>query len=123
MIEFKDDDFKIIITKGSGAGGQHRNKVESCVIVTHIATGITEKCEETRSQPKNKKLALERVKERVLKYFEDIKHEELNEERKKSFNERIRTYNYKTGLVTDHRSGKKAPLNKVMNGNLDLLHD
>ncbi|GAG81670.1 unnamed protein product, partial [marine sediment metagenome] len=52
----KDKDFKITCTRGSGPGGQHRNKVESCVIVKHIPTGLQEKCEDTPNQNRNKNI-------------------------------------------------------------------
>ena len=60
-----DGDFKITVTKGSGPGGQHKNKVETCVTVTHIPTGITERCQESSSQHQNIDLAKERVMKRV----------------------------------------------------------
>lgn len=122
----KESDFKIECTKGSGPGGQHKNKTNSCVKVTHIPTGLTETCQETRTQRRNIKLAKERLVTRLL----DIKIEEdkvkQNKFRRDQINSgarsfRRRTYDYKSGMVTDHISGKKAPLSKVMNGELDLL--
>jgi protein subunit release factor B len=81
-----DGDFDIRVTKGSGPGGQHKNKVETCVIVTHIPTGITEKCQDSRSQYRNKILAMERVLKRVEALKEQNKHEKQNEIRKRKYN-------------------------------------
>jgi len=117
-----DKDFKTEVTRGSGPGGQHKNKVETCVKITHILTGIHETCQETRSKERNLKLAKSRVVDRVLAHYNKIRQEEINEVRKSQINtERIRTYNYKTSTVTDHRTGKKANLNRVLNGEIDLL--
>lgn len=118
-----DKDFKIIVTKGSGPGGQHRNKVESCVTVIHIPTGMQEKCEDGRSKLKNKELAMERLKARLKEKEEKEKHDKFNNERNKIVEEagRIRTYNEHRNEVVDHRTGKKASYKEVLNGNLDLL--
>ena len=61
----KDSDLDIRITRGTGPGGQHKNKVETCVIITHIPTGLQEKCQDTRSKLKNLELAKERIEEKV----------------------------------------------------------
>ena len=114
-------DFKIITTKGDGPGGQHKNKTESCVVITHIPTGMTERCQDTRSQLKNKTLAMDRLLKRIDDLKKEINDEKINDHRVSISKERIKTYNYKTGLVTDHRTNKKALLNRVLNGELDLL--
>lgn len=114
-------EFKIVTSRGSGPGGQHKNKVETCVIITHVATGMSETCQESRSQLKNKNLAMSRLLVRIAILKKNKQHKLLNEQRKLSFKERIRTYNYKSNIVTDHRSGKKANLEKLMNGELNLL--
>ena len=120
---FVKDNFKITYTRGTGPGGQHKNKVETCVIITHVPTGMKEKCEDTRSQERNKNLAMERL----LKRIHDKKLLEQNEKRnelRKSLiqnNKAIRTYNYPRNEVLDHRTGKRANLKKVMNGDLDLI--
>lgn len=117
----KDKDFKIITTKGDGPGGQHKNKTESCVVITHIPTGMTERCQDTRSQLKNKTLAMDRLLKRIDDLKKEINNEKINDYRISVSKERIRTYNFKTGLATDHKTGNKAPLNKILNGELDLL--
>ena len=114
--------FKIITTRGSGPGGQHKNKVETCVVITHVATGMSETCQESRSQLKNKTLAMERLLLRLDILNKEKRHEQLNNKRKLSFEKRIRTYNYKTGMVTNHITGKKANLDKVLNGELELIN-
>jgi len=115
--------YKVDITKGTGPGGQHKNKTLSCAVVTHIQSGLSEKCEETRSKIKNLELAYERLKKRLQKIAFDAKMEELNEKRKKAIekNGTIRTYNFKGNVVKDHRTGKTADLKKVLDGNLDLI--
>jgi len=119
----KNNDFKITYTRGTGPGGQHRNKVETCVIIKHIPTGLQEKCEDTRSKHRNEKLAMERLLIRIDELKQSEKHEKQNDSRREQIiNQKpIRTYNYPRNQVIDHRTGKKADLSKVMNGNLDLL--
>jgi len=117
-------DFEIIITKGSGPGGQHRNKVESCVIIKHISTGLQEKCEDTRSKLKNFEIA----KEKLFKKIDDLKQKEKQENNNKErLNKiknpvKVRTYNEKRNEVIDHNTGKKATYDEIVNkGKLDLL--
>ena len=117
----KDKNFKIITTRGDGPGGQHKNKIESCVVITHIPTGMTERCQDTRSQSKNKNLAMDRLLKRIDDLKKEIENKKINDERVLISKERIKTYNFKTGLVTDHRTNKKAPLNRVLDGDLNLL--
>lgn len=116
-------EFKVLYALGSGPGGQHKNRTYSCVTVIHIPTGLQEVCQETRSKIKNEKLATERLLKKLEKLREKEKHEQVNELRKKVIKDskRVRTYNYKTNIVTDHRTGKRANLKKVLDGNLDLL--
>ena len=57
--------YKVEYTRGTGAGGQHRNKVETCVVITHLATGMQEKCEDQRSRAQNEKIAFERLKAKL----------------------------------------------------------
>jgi len=116
------EDFKIETKRGHGPGGQHRNKIESCVVVTHIATGITETCQDSRSQARNIDIA----KEKVIKRIKDIslkeKHLKQNTLRRHLIHnpETIRTYHYIRNEVKDHRSGNKYNLKKFMNGEVDL---
>lgn len=115
--------FKVDVTKGTGAGGQHKNKVETCATVTHIPTGLQEKCEDSRSKIKNIETAYKRLVERLKQNALNEKLRILNENRVEAIktNGVIRTYNFKQNTVKDHRSGKTANLKKVLDGNLDLL--
>ena len=117
--------FKVDVTKGTGAGGQHKNKVETCAVVTHILSGLSEKCEETRYKNKNIETAYKRLVKRLQKIALDQKMEELNEKRRETIkkNGTIRTYNFQRGTVKDHRSGKTANLKKVLDGRLELISE
>lgn len=120
-------DLKIEYTRGTGAGGQHKNKTETCCEITHIPTGIKERCQDSRSKSTNYETALARVTKRIEDLGKKQKHEALNNERKKVFDESkgnnvIRTYNFQRGEVKDHRTGKIAPVKKVLNGNIELLN-
>ena len=121
--EINMNEFKIITTTGSGPGGQHKNRVQTAVLITHIPTGLQEKCEDTRSQHRNKELAMERLLKRIAEQKELEAHEKRNDNRKEQIvnKKAIRTYNYPRNQVVDHRTGKKANLDKVMKGDLDLL--
>lgn len=124
MLKIDKKKFHITFTKGTGAGGQHRNKVETCAVITHIETGITEKCEETRYKNKNLETAYKRLITRLDKIKQDKKHEQLNNRRKAAIenNGIIRTYNFQRNEVKDHRTKKSVNLKKVLNGRFDLLH-
>lgn len=116
-------DFKITYTRGTGPGGQHKNKVETCVVITHIPSGMKEKCEETRSKGQNEKLAMARLLRRIEDEKQRVLDEKKNEHRKEQIKDKgnLRTYNYARNEVVDHSTGKRANLKKVMDGNLDLL--
>jgi peptide chain release factor 1 len=115
--------YKIEYTKGSGPGGQHKNKVESCVVITHIPSGLQEKCEDSRSKIQNEKLAFERLNKRLDEIKFSLKKEQLNKKRKEAIekNGRIRTYNFIRGEVEDHRTKKKASIEDVLSGKIELL--
>ena len=114
--------FKITYKRGHGPGGQHKNKVETCVVVVDPVTGMTEICQKTRSQSQNKALAIERLTARVIIEKDGIEAKVRNIRRLKCKEMGvIRTYNYARNEVKDHRSGKTAPLKKVMNGEINLL--
>lgn len=117
--------YKVDVTKGTGAGGQHKNKVETCAVVTHILSGLSEKCEETRSKTKNIETAYKRLVKRLQKIAYDAKMEELNEKRREAIkkNGTIRTYNFQRNTVKDHRTGETANLKKVLDGHLNLINN
>lgn len=117
-----DGDFNIRVTRGSGPGGQHRNKVETCVIVTHIPTGITEMCQDSRSQYQNKVMAKERVIARVEKLKEQQRHTKQNEIRKSLIQNPkvVRTYSFVRNEVVDHRTKQHYDLTKFLDGKIQF---
>lgn len=116
-------DLKVEYTRGTGAGGQHKNKTETCCEITHVPSGIKERCQDSRSKSTNFATALSRVTKRVIKLLEDSKQASLNTLRKQALDEVIRTYNFQRHEVKDHRTGKTAPLQKVLDGKIELLRD
>lgn len=115
-------EFDIRITRGSGPGGQHKNKVETCVIITHLPTGLQEKCQDTRSKIKNIEIAKQRIQEKVQR-LQDKKLQEAKNERRLELikNQRVvRTYNYVRNEVYDHRTKTRHDLRKFMKGEIDL---
>lgn len=120
-----NDDIKIETMRGQGKGGQHRNKTDSCVRVTHIPTGISVTID-GRKQGQNKKKALKLLEQRLLEEKENEKAEKKKARRDHLIHnsKTIRTYDYKSGLVKDHRSGKTAPIKQVLGkGHIDLLRE
>lgn len=113
--------YRVEVTRGSGPGGQHKNKVETCVTVIYDLLGFKSTCQETRSKLKNFEIAFNRVKTMVKDHDSEKQNKAKNALRKAQLVRRKRTYNYKTGIVTDHVTGKKAPLSKVLNGDIELL--
>jgi peptide chain release factor 1 len=117
-------DLKFEYMRGQGKGGQHRNKTDSCVRVTHIPSGISVTID-GRNQHQNKKKALAELEERLKQSINERKADAKKAERDEKIRETktIRTYDYKSGLVKDHRTGKTASLKEVLKkGNLDLLN-
>ena len=109
-LEIDPKDLKIDTFRSSGAGGQHINKTSSAIRVTHIPTGTVVECQDERSQYKNKDKALKVLKSRLLKEKQDKQASEIAADRKSQVgtgdrSERIRTYNYPQGRLTDHRIG------------------
>ena len=124
-IEIYPNEVRIETTKGSGPGGQHRNKVESCVIVTHYATGI-KVVRDGRSQLQNRDDAMKEIKRRVNDYYRTGKIEEDTEERRDQIgngvcSDKRRTYRVKDALVIDHITNKTASLKDILRGRLELL--
>ena len=116
-------DINIKYTRGSGPGGQHKNKVETCVVITHIPTGIVERCQETRSRNQNLKLAKERLQKKLIiaKQNELLKLKKIIRDERIANSKVIRTYNFPRREVIDHRSKRKADLRKVLDGELNLI--
>lgn len=126
-VEILDKDLRVDRFRSGGAGGQHVNKTESAIRLTHIPTGIVVICEDERSQIKNHAKALRVLKTRLYDYYESRKQKTLADGRKSQIgtgdrSERIRTYNFPQGRVTDHRIGFSLyNIDDFMDGNLDEM--
>lgn len=122
-------DLQIDTFRSSGAGGQHVNKTESAIRITHLPTGLVVECQDERSQHKNKDRALKILRSRLVEMDREKKNAEIASERKSQVgtgdrSERIRTYNYPQGRVTDHRIGLTLyKLEQILNGALDEIID
>ncbi len=126
-VEIKESDLKIDTYRSSGAGGQHVNKTESAIRMTHIPTGIVVECQDERSQIKNREKAMKVMKSRLYDFFQSQADKEYAETRRAQVgtgdrSERIRTYNFPQGRVTDHRIGFTLySLDKFMLGDMDEM--
>jgi len=124
-IEIDPTDLRIDVYRAGGAGGQHVNKTDSAVRITHLPTGIVIACQDERSQIKNKSKALKILFARLLAYQEEKKIKEASEARLAQIgtgdrSERIRTYNFPQSRLTDHRIGLTVhQLTDIMNGALE----
>lgn len=128
-LEINPADLKIDTFRSSGAGGQHINKTSSAIRVTHIPTGTVVECQDERSQFKNKDKALKILRSRLLDAAQREHDEAIASDRKAQVgtgdrSERIRTYNYPQGRVTDHRIGLTLyKLDQILNGDIDEVVD
>ncbi len=129
QVEIKDGDLRIDTYRSSGAGGQHVNKTESAIRITHIPTGMVVSCQDEKSQLKNKEQAMRVLKSRLYDYYHGQQQAERAGERKSQIgsgdrSERIRTYNFPQGRVTDHRIGLTLyKLEAFLDGDMDELID
>ena len=127
--EINPADLQIDTFRASGAGGQHVNKTESAIRVTHLPTGLVVECQDERSQHKNRDRALKILRSRLADIEREKQEAALASERKSQVgtgdrSERIRTYNYPQGRVTDHRIGLTLyKLEQALNGDLDEIID
>lgn len=128
-IEINQNDLKIDTYRASGAGGQHVNKTESAIRITHLPTGIVVQCMDERSQLKNKDKAMRVLKTRIYDHYHSQQQAEVSAARKNIVgsgdrSERIRTYNFPQGRVTDHRIGLTLyRLEAFLDGDLDDMID
>ncbi|MGL5742687.1 MAG: peptide chain release factor 1 [Legionella sp.] len=126
-IQINPDDLRIDTYRSSGAGGQHVNKTDSAIRITHIPTGVVVECQDERSQHKNRAKAMSLLKTRLLDAEQSKQKKEQAQTRKSLVgtgdrSERIRTYNYPQGRLTDHRINLTIyQLGDVMEGNLSLV--
>ena len=122
-------DLRIDTFRSSGAGGQHINKTSSAIRITHLPTGMVVECQDQRSQLQNKEKALQVLRSRLYQQKVEEQQSEVAAQRRSQVgsgmrNERIRTYNFPQGRVTDHRIGLTLyRIDDVMNGDLDEIID
>jgi peptide chain release factor 1 len=126
-VDIRTEDLRIDTFRAGGPGGQKVNKTESAIRITHLPTGIVVQCQDEKSQHKNKAKAMRVLRSRIF----DHRQQQLDDARsaqrrsligKGNRNERIRTYNFPQGRVTDHRIGLTLhKIDQVMQGNLDEL--
>ncbi len=132
-VDFQIDpgDLKIDTFRSSGAGGQHINKTESAIRITHLPTGVVVECQDERSQYKNKDRAMKILRSRLYEAELEKQNAAIAAQRRSQVgsgdrSERIRTYNFPQGRVTDHRltgDVKNFAIDAVMNGGLDPIID
>jgi peptide chain release factor 1 len=128
-VEINPADLKIETCKSSGAGGQHVNKTESAIRIIHKPSGIIVECQEERSQFKNRDKAMKLLRTKLYDMMQSEQNEKIASERKSQVgtgdrSERIRTYNYPQGRVTDHRIGFTLySLDNFLNGNIGEMID
>lgn len=128
-VEINPSDLQIDTFRSSGAGGQHINKTESAIRITHIPTGIVVECQDERSQFKNKDKAMKILRSKILEGEREKQNKEIAADRRAQVgtgdrSERIRTYNYPQSRVTDHRIGLTLyKLEAILNGDLDEIID
>ena len=126
-VEINPADLQIDTYRASGAGGQHVNKTESAIRITHLPTGLVVECQDERSQFKNKDKALKVLRSRLYEQARREQQDALDSERKSQVgtgdrSERIRTYNYPQGRVSDHRIGLTLyKLEQILNGDLNEI--
>ena len=128
-IEINPADIKMEVYRASGAGGQHVNKTSSAVRLIHVPTGVIAECQTERSQTQNREYAMRLLKSRLYNIEKEKRDAELANERKSQVgtgdrSEKIRTYNYPQGRITDHRIGLSIyQMENFLNGNLDEMID
>ncbi len=128
-VEILDSDLKIDTYRASGAGGQHINKTDSAIRITHLPTGIVVACQDERSQIKNREKAMSLLRSKLYELYQTERENEQKANRKSQVgtgdrSERVRTYNFPQGRVTDHRVNISSyDIEGVLNGNIDEFID
>ena len=126
-VNIDEKDLKVDTLRSSGAGGQHVNKTESCIRITHLPTGIVVLCQDERSQTKNREKAMKVLKSRLYDLYQTEYNKQYSENRKSQVgtgdrSERIRTYNFPQTRVTDHRIGLTLhSLDSFIMGDIDEM--
>ena len=128
-VEINTSDLRIDTFRASGAGGQHINKTESAIRITHIPSGIVAECQTERSQGQNKEYAMKMLRSKLYEKKLGEQQKSVAQERKSQVgtgdrSEKIRTYNYPQGRITDHRIGMSIyQMDSFLNGDLDEMID
>ena len=128
-LEINPAELKIDVFRASGAGGQHINKTDSAVRITHLPTGTVVECQDERSQFKNRERAMKILRSRLYEALQQEQADKIASERRMQVgtgdrSERIRTYNFPQGRITDHRIGLTLyKIEDVLNGHLDEVID
>ncbi len=128
-VELNPGDLQIDTFRSSGAGGQHINKTESAIRITHLPTGLVVECQDERSQHKNKDKAMRVLRSKLFELEQQKQQSSIADARKSQVgtgdrSERIRTYNYPQGRVSDHRIGLTIyKLEQFLNGDMDEVID
>jgi peptide chain release factor 1 len=128
-VEISPEDLRIDVYRSSGHGGQHVNVTDSAVRITHIPTGLVVTCQDEKSQHKNKAKAMKVLRSRLLRVEQEEQQSRISEERRNMVgsgdrSEKIRTYNFPQGRVTDHRIGLTLyKLEGILQGDLDSILD
>lgn len=129
VVEINEKDLKIDTYRSGGAGGQHVNKTESAIRITHLPTGIVVQCQDERSQIKNREKAMKVLKSKLYDKMQEDADKEYSQNRRAQVgtgdrSERIRTYNFPQGRVTDHRINLTLySLESFMNGDIEEMLD
>lgn len=129
QVDLKESDLRIDTYRSSGAGGQHVNKTESAIRITHLPTGIVVQCQDEKSQLKNREQAMRVLKSRLFDFYQSQQDAALASQRKSLVgsgdrSERIRTYNFPQSRITDHRIGLTLyKLEQFLDGDMDELID
>ncbi len=128
-VEINPNDLQIDTYRASGAGGQHINKTESAIRITHLPTGIVVTCQDQRSQHKNKDRAMQVLRSKLFEIAQQQQHSDVAQARKSQVgtgdrSERIRTYNFPQGRVSDHRIGLTLyKIDEILDGDMDEIID
>lgn len=128
-VDINPNDLRIDVFRAGGPGGQCVNTTDSAVRITHMPTGIVVSCQDEKSQHKNKDKAMKILRSRIYEVLEEQRHKEIADERKSQVgsgdrSERIRTYNFPQGRVTDHRINLTLyKLEQFLNGSMDEVID
>lgn len=128
-VDINPNDLRIDTYRASGAGGQHINKTDSAIRITHLPTGIVVTCQDQRSQHKNKDKAMKVLRSKLYEIAQEQQDSQIAQARKSQVgtgdrSERIRTYNFPQGRVSDHRIGLTLyKINEILDGDLDDIID